>query len=569
MSVATDTLLAAWTEAWPDALAAWSPYTRLHAPHWCCTAADAKREGLTGSFAMIRLQDHAVVIDLDQIARLGLDHHAREILAHEVGHHVLAPGDLRDHARLLARMRAALPGQERRAAEVANLYTDLLINDRLQRQRGLDMAGVYRAIRRPGPTSRLWSLYLRIYERLWRLEAGSLGADPADREVDADAVLGAELIRVYGQRWMAGAGRFACLLLPYLVQESDQNSSVIAIWHDTRMAGTGDELPDGLADVEDDEQGGALHPSEDPALGGDLPTEDSQPSGSADRRRDPRSWMELMESLGVRLTPQELLIRYYRELAAPHLMPYPLREIRPVSDPQPEGLDTWDAGSPLHEIAWGESLTRSPMPIPGITTLRRVFSEVDGGSPRREPIDCYLGIDCSGSMANPAQRISYPVIAGTVVTLSAMRAGARVMACLSGEPGRYSETAGFTAVQRDVLGILTGYLGTGMSFGTERLRATFIAAPPPRRPVHLLIVSDADWFWALGHVTDGWELAAEVARIAGGGATAVLNIVESDHRRDIARLAACGWQVHAVTDLAELVTFAQRFSRQTWGGIRA
>ena len=55
---------------------------------------------------------------------------------------------------------------------IANLYGDLLINDRLYRRHGLDMAGIYRAIAQPG--SELWSFYLRVYEILWSLERESL-----------------------------------------------------------------------------------------------------------------------------------------------------------------------------------------------------------------------------------------------------------------------------------------------------------------------------------------------------------------------------------------------------------
>ena len=92
---------------------------------------------------MIRLVDKSVVIDLEEVAAIDLDDYAVEILAHEIGHHVLAPASATDSFRLIARLRAALPTLERHAPMVANLYTDLLINDRLQRQAGLRMADVY------------------------------------------------------------------------------------------------------------------------------------------------------------------------------------------------------------------------------------------------------------------------------------------------------------------------------------------------------------------------------------------------------------------------------------------
>ena len=83
-------------------------------PRWCLTAEDERREQLSGSFAMIRLVDHAVVISLRQIQEQGLDEFALEILAHEIGHHVYTPADLTDAGRVFARIRAGLPGANRK-----------------------------------------------------------------------------------------------------------------------------------------------------------------------------------------------------------------------------------------------------------------------------------------------------------------------------------------------------------------------------------------------------------------------------------------------------------------------
>src|SRR6202043_4197715 len=130
-----------------------------------------------------------------------LEDYAVEVLAHEIGHHILAPATLTEQFRLLARMRRALPTLERHAPMVRNLYSDLFINDRLFRQAGLRMADVYRQLaqRTHDPAaqpSRVWALYLRIYENLWKLDPGSLGSGKTDAGLDNDAWLGARLIRV-------------------------------------------------------------------------------------------------------------------------------------------------------------------------------------------------------------------------------------------------------------------------------------------------------------------------------------------------------------------------------------
>jgi hypothetical protein len=114
-----------WLAAWPASLALWSRFTRLSEPRLCLSLEAAEREGLTGSFAMIRLDDKAVVVNLALGGEYGLDDQPLAILGHEIGHHVLCPADLTDQGRLLARMRRSLPTIERFAPMLANMYADL------------------------------------------------------------------------------------------------------------------------------------------------------------------------------------------------------------------------------------------------------------------------------------------------------------------------------------------------------------------------------------------------------------------------------------------------------------
>lgn len=572
MTTAVATLIDAWRAAWPEALRAWSPYTRLQEPRWCTQPGEAAAEGLTGSFAMIRLDDHRVVIDLAEVARCGLDGHALAVLAHEVGHHVLAPGDLRDHVRLAARVRAGLPGLDHWVAAVANLWTDLLINDRLQRQRGIAIADVYRALGAAGAGDRpWWRLYLRITERLWGLRHGTLADDGEDARLDLDASLGAAVVRTYARDQLAGAGRFACLFFPWLAEEP-AGTTVRVVWSDVAIPA--DAVPDGLASVDNDEAGAAVHPAEDPAIAGEgadgegtgADGIDRERLGGTKRVRPPGEYVAVLRAAGVAVEERELVMRYYRELALPHLVPFPSREVPRAVDPLPEGLESWDAGSPLQEVDWIETVARGGVVLPGITTVRRTWGESPGGEPRHEPLDLYLGIDCSGSMGNPKHHVSHPVVAGAVIALSALRRRAAVWACLSGEPGSFTDTGGWVRSERAVLATLTDYLGTGYSFGIDRLDQAFLQGAPPERPVHLLVVSDHDWFAMLTRGrADGWEVARRSAAVAGGGATAVLQIDLDHHARDVARLRACGWEVHAVTSQEEMVAFARAFSRRRYG----
>jgi hypothetical protein len=101
---------------------------------------------------------------------------------------------------------------------IANLYTDLLINDRLQRSAGLPLAAVFKRLAaQEGSADPLWSLYLRTYELLWSLPRGELGGGRLSTEAEGDAWLAMRLVRHYARNWLEGAPKFAMLVLPCLV----------------------------------------------------------------------------------------------------------------------------------------------------------------------------------------------------------------------------------------------------------------------------------------------------------------------------------------------------------------
>ena len=126
----------------------------------------------------------------------------------------------------MTRIRAGLPSRESLSGMIANLYTDLLINNRLQRDSGLDMAAVYAKLKVTG-ADRLWRMYMRIYEVLWSLEVGSLAEGELDERLKSDATLGARLVRAYAKDWLDGAGRFAALMLPYLLEAPQMGAIMV------------------------------------------------------------------------------------------------------------------------------------------------------------------------------------------------------------------------------------------------------------------------------------------------------------------------------------------------------
>ena len=593
----------AWTAAWPSALAAWSRFTRLRPPALCLTVHEAKNEGLTGSFAMIRLVDQAIVVSLPAVVADGVGEFAREILAHEIGHHVLAPGNLTDHARMIARMRWGLPTVEHHAPMVANLYTDLLINDRLQRGAdGLRMADVYRAMAahddaRGKPAGAVWTLYTRIYELLWGLARGSLGGGPTDDHLEGDATLGARLVRSYARDFLNGSGRFACLLLPHLLADA-QSAERIKRLLDTEQAGAGGE-PAGLTEDDPGERAGAIHPAQDPELNdspiasadaGPAPTPPGDAPASAPDRgqaRQPFAYGEILRASGLNLSDHDIAVRYYRERARPHLIPFPGQPRPRLTDPMPEGLEPWTFGDALDTADWLQSVLQSPRPVPGLTTVQRVWGATEEPPVKPEPMDLDLYVDSSGSMPNPQRHLSFPTLAGAILGLSALRAGARVQATLWSGKNQWTATDGFVRDEDAILRVLTGFFGGGTAFPIHRLRETYAKRGQDAHPAHLLVISDdgvSTMFVGNDELgNDAADVAATALTKARGGGTLVLNL-----RADWEALAAKpepyyastfgairrardegGWSISRITAWDELVRFAREFSRRRYGATAA
>jgi hypothetical protein len=562
-------LLAAWQAAWPRAIAAWSPYVQLREPRFMADPGAVGEPSMNGQIAAIRMVDLTVLVNTSEVRKRGLAELAVPILAHEVGHHVHVPGSLTDHARLLAATRYALTGlPEGYAPMVANLYADLHVNDRLHRRAGIDMAAVYRALREP-KGSRVWALYTRAYEHLWRLPKHSLAPDDISDDIDGDALLVARIVRAFAGDWMRGARRFASVLYPWLAEDAEDSKNgrgkVPTFTNrgllDTPDAGQG-AIPDGLADFDPselDDDGftddfGAVEPTKmDPTQGG----------GQA---RSPWSYADLLRQLGVKVDATAITAKYYRERALPHLLPFPSRAAPRSTEPLAEGYDLWQAGDDIDDLDMMGSVLASPVPIPGVTTMRRVYGETPGDEPRRRPMDLDIYVDCSGSMPCPTSEMSWLALAGVILALSALRMGARVQATLWSGPGQTARTEGFVTDETAILGVVCGYISGGTSFPLPLLRQTWEDRKKDDNPAHIVVISDDGVDTLLledERGTPGADVAKMALERARGGGTLVLNLW-SDDWKPRGTFEALGFRVHRVQKWEDLLQFARAFVREAY-----
>jgi hypothetical protein len=594
-----------WRAAWPQALAAWSHFTQLREPQFFTADEDAAKEGMAGEIAAIRLHDQAVMVNLATVHERGLADDALAVLAHEIGHHVYVPGNLADNARMIAAMKPYLFGlPENTVHFVANLYGDLLLNDRLQRRAGVDVQAVYRKLNdavRGQKTSAVWKVYTHVYEQLWRLPAGSLSPGGLTPEMSATAAYLARLIRHFSADWLRGARRFVNALYPYLIEDYEkkrQNTFIILGLSDTRCAGKckggcdADAIPGGLIGIDPAESGGdddferdledlfglgelendretsrrGRTSKRDPKKAGNTVPEREGKGTPRGQFREPFEYGEILKALGLDLKDWEITTRYYRERSLPYLIPFPARRAPQATEPLPEGYETWEPADALETLDVFGSLVRSPVVVPGVTTVQRVYGESPGGEPARRPLDLDIYVDCSGSMPDPAVEVSYLALAGTILALSALRAGARVQATLWSGAGQFETSGGFLRDEKRLLAIITGYISGSTAFPLHVLRDTYQDRKPSEPPAHVVVISDEGVDTILEKdekKTRGEDICRMALQAARGGGTLVLNLPGPKWKPREA-LEAIGFRVHAVRDWEDLVAFARAFVRDNY-----
>ena len=601
-------LLAMAEAVWPRAQRVWSPVTRLHRP-------TLLEKPAKDALAWIDLRTMSVHVNLRRATPLmgttaarsaGQEELVLALLAHEVGHYVLAPGDMATAARIHMRVRSGLIDCDEQVGMVANLWCDLLINDELQRHRGVSMISLLEAVSEcwdrqeteshgreipdaSGP--QWWPTYLRCYEIAWELVPGTLHRQGVAGE--AEARLMARLARVYASAPVQGAAGFAALLRPMIMDEDLQQKRSQRL----RMSGRGGsgrqcggitgvgELPVSVIG-DTDLLKPVIHPAQDPlVLGAGLSAprapEDSQNNNDGALLQDtlsrsqniqPADLSAVARSLGVDMPALEIASRYYQESAAPYLVRLPPARRAGRDDPLMGNLETWETGEDLADIDWSATMAASPWVVPGVTTRRRHFERDPGEDQHMVPTNLDLYLDSSGSMPDPAVRLSPVALAGAILALSALRSGARVQATTWSGPEQIAGTDGFTQNTQEVLAAIVAHFGGSTSFPLGILSRTHLAARADgvgRPPCHIAVVSDdgvvsmfADHRSDECAKTSNEEgIAVRALTAAGGGGTLLLN-TEPRHVKGL-RLPG-GYAVHSVRNLDEVRRFSADLARAIW-----
>lgn len=576
--------------AWERALALWG--VRLNDPE---IRPGAARHG--GAPAWFDFPP-SVTVDTEYLHEHGLDDELTSMFAHEIGHHVLAPSTRIDSLKIrhqMARALAATSARPVRQSDVnrlANLWTDLLVNTRIaQLQRAEDDAagepGIVRVGRvlypAPGSDRRLWWVYCRAYELLWRLPAGTLCPPEApslpapaaaegsagrlpplssipkqhrakerllrERQAEsdriaaelagarrtnppADALLVAETVRTFLADPVSGAVRFGVIAAPYIVEEQESGQP--------RPGREGDTGAGCAADTEEPTAAELGRILADQRLRGDLPahpgmvraTEDSEPQSEPEGASGQTLGLARTLELYRDIDEQAVLTAWYRTEAAAWVRPYTRPAPAQPSGGLPGPLELWESGDDLADIDWAATMRGGPV-VPGVTTRRR--SELDDEPVSQERgVDVDLYVDSSGSMHNP--RLGSPaVLAGTILALSVLRGGGRVRVVSFSGPGQVAGMERFSRDPAQIIPAIAMYFGGGTTFPLDLYERRYagLAAPSPEQQRHVVVLSDDGLTSMFGERNEQYEHVAREVRAKLTTGTLVL----MDSRRRVAALA--------------------------------
>lgn len=536
-------ILENWQSKWEEALKLWSDYVKLSPAKFLLLDKEEKEEGLTDSFAAIRLTDHQVLISLRQIKKLGLENYPLEILGHEIGHHVYCPGDLSDQAKLIYIARQALPRMEHLAPHLINIYEDLFINDRLKKTNQLRMEEVYIKIGKNKDP--FWNLYMRIYELLWALPSFTLTERILTDQIQSDAYLISRMIQNFPNQWLRGAFDFVSLCFPYFFGDENSQKSDLRYLNpflDTKEIGKGGKFPSGISEIQ-------------------IESELLPKSGVTGKKDDltPSDYSTICGALGIEAEASEIAFKYYKEKALPYLISFPEMKTLGAKEKVLEGNELWDPGSPMENINWIDSVLRSPIVVPGYTTVEDVYGETDSYEYERHPIDLDLFVDCSGSMPNPIHSLSYLTLAGAIISLSALRVGSSVRVTLWSGENEYKITDGFTKNEKEILSVLTGYFGGGTCFPLEIFETSY--NEPKKRKTHILVISDdgIDTMFNQNYHVDTRTLVKKALTNAGGGGSMVLQLYNPDGNVTVNEMKTSGWDIYAIRNWEDLIQFSKDF----------
>jgi len=425
-------------------------------------------EALKRELAFMKYPDFQTYANMPKIKRLLSNdprRGAEAIFKHEAGHR-FCPYDIVTSIILLHNAKKGLEGQEipysadQAAKTILNLYTDEVINTNLARNREENIPWLYRELSSNRSERKLWRVYARSMELAWGENILPEGTKLEAEEEEAAQELAGLFEKNWFDRdiWPANIREYARTISRFLEDEQVDSAGISDIAGNIPREldkKTAAELAKRLAEIGSD----------------GLPT-------SREALKDFRG---ILAGYGQG-DPIEASVTFYKMLSDSYDVMFALRPFgRPRVNPfQPI---KWQPSMGPDKLDVDYSVHVGGRIIPGVNTYSWLTRrrEVHGGFEEIVPnLDLYL--DSSGSMPNPTEYTSLPVLAGFVASKKAHRKGAYIRATNFSGNGQHT-TQESTRDLEKVYKTLVKYFNGGTVFPSD----TLLGESDPKQ---ILIITD-------------------------------------------------------------------------------
>jgi hypothetical protein len=501
--------------------------------------------------AQIDLGTRVVSLNGPLIVRKGLLNSVEALLAHEVGHHVCYPATLAVQARLRSMEKALIPIED---YSLINLFTDLLINERLGHDLEEPLVAVYRAFAGDSPWEQdpAFLFYMSVYEELWRRPEGELlGPFHAafEREYPgyrADAQLLAQNLFAIEPNLYTQFLLFASVLSRYIQPRGERKLVTI----DPNQCGCGDPSADDWAEAI------TLTQAEREAVErarreGWISEEEAERLNGPDVRERRIHHLPGNGTDEAERVP-EIMAAYYRQQAERYLVrPPPQRALGEAV--VPTTLTEWEPGDPARAIDWLATLVRHGDRLGVAQPLRREWiADYEGLEVPSWQVRLEIYLDVSGSMPNPTTTLNAMTLAAQILATGALRAGGAVRALIySSDHVAYWQ---WCRSEVEMSRFLMHYVGGGTRFPFAVLRDS-VAACGSRQPLRV-VITDRDFDANVDTAPEHGRVLADAAACTPG----TLLLLHQPRRERVHAYQQLGARVVAVEDLADFPALAGRLA---------
>ncbi len=445
------------------------------------------------SIAQIHLISRQVSLNFPIIKEMNLIGSMEALLAHEIGHHVRYPGSLAVQARMRMLERTLLPFEN---FSLINLFTDLMINEKLGHALREQLAAVYQSFtgasafhgKDMGEMNPSFQFYMAVYEELWRMEPGSLMGPRWTSFEDLFPGYRAEAQVLSQDLFPLGPNIYTQFL--YFVSVMTRYLSVLG-----KDPKSGSPYQCDCDDPTPDDWADSLRPN--------------AAEQEAIRRAIKKGWFtkrseERLKELSdieeriaqlpgfgtkdAELVP-EVMAAYYRQEAERYLF-RPPAQLRLGEAVVPTTLDDWEAGDAVRDIDWLATLLERGEVLGSVNPLKRnriaeyEGQEVQLWQPRME-----IYLDVSGSMPDPRLTVNAMTLAAQILMMGTIRAGGWVRALIySNVPVLFWE---WGRSEIEMSRFLMHYVGGGTNFPFAVLERS-VQECHQGQPIRI-IISDTDF----------------------------------------------------------------------------